>query len=99
LFVTNVYLYAHLIFSETSTDELQLTLKNILETMSIITEIEFFHIKNISETILNEEILNINWCNTVYALLTECLLKFPEDCIDLFFQEQNLIVGIFIDSN
>lgn len=67
--------------------------------MSIITEIKFFHIQNISETILNEEILNIDWCNTLYALLTKCLLKFPEDCIDLFFQEHNLIVGIFIDSN
>lgn len=81
-------------FSETSIEELQLTLKNILETMTIITEIKFVHIKSISETILNEEILNIDWCNALYALLTKCLLKFPEDCIDLFLQEQNLIVCI-----
>lgn len=65
---------------------------NMLETIYLLTDTQFFHIKEICETILNEDILNIDLCNKFYPLLTECLMKFPEDCLLLFFQEQNIKV-------
>lgn len=75
--------------------ELQHILLNVLETIYIITKTQFFHIKEICEIILNEDISNIEICYPFYPLLSKCLLKFPKDCIILFFQEINIKVGKF----
>jgi len=72
--------------------KLKLVLKNILETISLLTEIKFYHIQNICEVVLNKD---NDLCNLLNSLLTECLLKFPEDSVKLFFQEQYIKVLIF----
>lgn len=78
---------------ETSMDEHELIMENVLETICIIAvDVQFSHIQEICEIILNENILNIEICNRFYPLLTECLLKFPEECLTLFFKEQNIKV-------
>lgn len=75
-------------------NELHLTLKNILKTIYVIKKTQFFHVQKICEIILNENILNINDDNSFYPLLTKCLLKFPKDCAEFFFQEHNIMVCI-----
>ncbi|XP_029341770.1 transformation/transcription domain-associated protein isoform X2 [Acyrthosiphon pisum] len=74
----------------TSMYELELSLEKILQIVSQITETHFFHIKEICEFILNQNTLNVELCNRLYPYLTECLLKFPVDCVQLFFLEQNI---------
>lgn len=76
----------------TSTYELELSLEKILQIISQITETQFFHIKEICEFILNQNTLNVKLCNRLYPFLTECLLKFPVECVQLFFLEQNIKV-------
>lgn len=68
---------------------------NILETIYLLTKAQFFHVKEICEIILNEDIINIEICITFYTMLTKCLLKFPKECIILFFQEINMKVKKF----
>lgn len=75
-----------------STYELELSLEKILQIISQITETHFFHIKDICEFILNQNTSNVELCNRLYPYLTECLLKFPVDCVQLFFLEQNIKV-------
>lgn len=73
--------------------EFEPILENVLETICIITvDTQFNHIQEICEIILNENILSTEICNRFYPLLTECLLKFPEECLTLFFKEQNIKV-------
>lgn len=79
-------------YLETSKYEFELILMNILKTIYLITDSQFFHIKEICEIILKADILNIDLSNRFYPVLTECLIKFPEDSLVLFFQEQNIKV-------
>lgn len=77
---------------ETSKYNFEIILMSMLETIYLITNTQFFHIKEICEIILNEDIIHIDLCYTFYPLLTKCLMKFPKDCLVLFFQEQNIKV-------
>lgn len=70
--------------------ELELNLEKIIQIVGQITETPFFHIKEICEIILNQNTLNVELCNRLYPHLTECLLKFPVDCVQLFFLDQNI---------
>lgn len=72
--------------------ELEFNLEKIIQIVGQITEIQFFHIKEICEIIFNQNTLNVELCNRLYPYLTECLLKFPVDCIQLFFLDQNIKV-------
>lgn len=74
----------------TSTYEIEQSLEKILQIVSQITATNFFHTKEICEFILNQNTLNVELCNRLYPYLTECLLKFPEECVQLFFLEQNI---------
>jgi len=76
----------------TSMYEIELRLEKILQIVSQITVTPFKHAKEICEFILNQNTLNVELCNRLYPYLTECLLKFPEDCVQLFFLEQNIKV-------
>lgn len=76
----------------TSTYEIEQSLEKILQIVSQITATNFFHTKEICEFILNQNTLNVELCNRLYPYLTECLLKFPEECVQLFFLEQNIKV-------
>lgn len=69
----------------------------ILETFNLIKEVQFFHVEELCVIILNGSVSNIDLCNRLYPLLTECLLKFPKDCSILFFQEQNVKVLLKIN--
>lgn len=79
---------------ETSINKLEITLNNILEIISVIEKTQFSHIQDICKIILNEDNLNIDLCNRFYPLLAECLLKFPEDCLETFLHEKTIQVLI-----
>ncbi|XP_025202207.1 transcription-associated protein 1-like [Melanaphis sacchari] len=74
----------------TSLYELELSLEKIIQIVSQIREAQFFHVKEICELVLNQNILNVELCNRLYPHLIECLLKFPVACIQLFFLDQNI---------
>lgn len=77
---------------EASMYELELNLEKIIQIVGQINETPFFHIKELCEIILNQNTLNVELCNRLYPYLTECLLKFPVDCVQLFFLDQNIKV-------
>ncbi|VVC36854.1 Hypothetical protein CINCED_3A003660 [Cinara cedri] len=71
--------------------ELENTLKNILEIMSLIKATQFFQVQEICEIILNADILLYrDLCNQLHPLLIKCLSKFPEDCVKMFFKDINI---------
>lgn len=72
--------------------ELTHSLEKILQILSHTTEIQFFHTREICELILNQNSLHFDLCSRLYPFLTDCLLKCPIECVQLFFQEQNMKV-------
>jgi len=65
----------------------------VLETICIVVvDEQFNYIREICEIILNKSSLNMESCTKFYPLLAECLLKFPEKCLILFFKEENIKV-------
>lgn len=79
---------------EKSKEEIENHLKNVLKTICVIKRTKFSHIKKMCNIFINEDILNIHLCNNFYPLLSECVLKFPEDSLGLFLQEKNIQVLI-----
>lgn len=75
--------------------ELESFFEKMLQIVSQITETKFVHTQEICELILNQNTLHSELCNRLYPYLTDCLLKFPVDCVKLFFLQKNIKVCLF----
>lgn len=86
--------YLFIYFIERRKNELEHILKNILEIFYLRTETKFNCIQEVCEIVFSVTSLDFELCNQFYPLLVECLTKFPENSLNLFFKEENLKVQI-----